>query len=141
MSVKMLLFMAAAGAGFMVVSRAQPPVPTSATTAADSLAIEDVSLGEKFQYSVGSATGKVVGGSIRKSVEETEASLLELKPAIKKAKGNDGVRARTTAQKIMYADSMALDNLYMGRPIKAMKQSMEAKSLLNVVRTNLKIGV
>ena len=138
---KTILLLAAAGAGVWAVSRVQPPVPTGSTAATDSMAIAEVSLGAKFQYSVGAMTGAIIGGSIKKSVQETEQSLVDLRKEIKAAKGADGVRARDLAKKITHMDSAAVENLYQGRPIKAMKQSMEAKSLLNAVRTNLKIGV
>ena len=140
MSGKMLFLLAAIGGGAYAVSRAEPPVPPG-TTAADSIAYADISFGERFQYSMGSVGVAIFGGSIRKSVMETEQNLAELKGALKSAKGPDGVRARAAAKKIIFIDSVAVDNLHYGRPIKAMKQSMEARNLLNMVKRQLQQGV
>jgi hypothetical protein len=142
MSLKWILLAAAAGAGFYAVSKAQPPVATaSASVTGDSVAVADVTMGERFRYSVGSVGTAVVGGSIRRSVLETEQSLKDMSKAIKTAAGADGTRAREVALKIRYMDSVAVENLHQGRPIKAMRQSMEAKSLLNSIRRSLTQGV
>ena len=145
MSTKTLILMVAVGAGCYAVSRAQPPATTedlaAAAAAGDTVVLANVSFGDRFQYSVGSVGSAIVGSSVRKSVLETEQSLNDLRKAIKSAKGSDGVRARDLAKKIEHMDSAAVENLHYGRPIKAMKQSMEAKSLLNAVRTRLEQGV
>lgn len=123
-----------------VVARAEPPVPTDAASG-DSVAAANVSFADRFMYTIGSMGSAVVGSSVRKSVMETEQSLGDLKKALKTAKGGDGVRARDIAKKIMYMDSAAVESLHQGHPIRAMKQSMEAKSLLNGVRRYLNQGV
>ena len=140
MSLKFMFLVAALGAGAYSVSKTEPPIPPTAT-AADSVALANVTFGDRFQYRVGTVGAAILGGSVRKSVFETEESLAALKGSIKNAKGPDGVRARNMAKKIMYMDSVAVDNLQYGRPIKAMKQSMEAKSMLGVVKRNLQNGV
>ena len=139
MSVKWLIFVAAAGAGLYAVSRAQPPV--QAATAGKSTAVDSVSFYDKLKYSIGSVGCAVVGGTVRRSVEENERTLAELKNKIRTATGWDGDRARDVAKRIVYMDSVALENLHQGRPIKAVKLSMEAKSLLNAVRRNITRGV
>jgi len=136
MSIKVLILIVILGAGVFAVSRAEPPRPASAA-AGDSTAYAQVTFGERFQYSVGSVGSAIVGTSVRRSVLETEQSLKDLRKAIKLAKGGDGIRANDIAKKISYMDSLAVDNLHQGHPIKAMKQSMEAKNLLNAVRHNL----
>ena len=140
MSIKLLVLAAALGAGAYSVSRTEPPIPPTAT-AADSVALAEVSFGDRFQYRVGSVGAAILGSSIRKSVFETEQTLAAMKGSIKNAKGADGVRAREAAKKITYMDSVAVDHLQYGRPIKAMKQSMDAKSMLQVVKRNLQTGV
>jgi hypothetical protein len=140
MSIKVFILAMALGSGVYAVSKAEPPLPAG-TMPSDSTALASVSFMDRLQYSVGSVGSAIVGSSVRKSVEDTEQSLADLRKAIKMAKGSDGVRARDVAKKIMYMDSAAVENLHQGHPIKAMKQSMEAKSLLNAVRRNLNQGV
>lgn len=140
MSIKAFILALTLGAGIYAVSQAEPPLP-SGTTPGDTVALAHVSFLDRLQYSVGSVGSAIVGSSVRKSVLDTEQSLADLRKAIRTAKGSEGVRARDVAKKIMYMDSVAVENLHQGHPIKAMKQSMEAKSLLNAVRRNLQQGV
>jgi hypothetical protein len=140
MSLKLLVFLIAVGAGVFAVARAQPPVPAEAIAAGDSAAVH-VGMGEKLRYSVGSVGTAIIGNSVRRSVAETEQTLRDLRKSIKSAKGADGTRAREVAIKVREMDSLAVENLRQGRPLKAMKQSMEAKSLLNAVRRKLTQGV
>ena len=141
MSLKMIVFLLALGAGVYAVARAQPPVPAGAVAAGDSAAVVHVGMQEKLRYTVGSVGTAIVGGSVRRSVLETEQSLRDMRKTIKTARGADGARAREVAIKVRQMDSTAVENLRQGRPIKAMKQSMEAKSLLQAVRRNLTQGV
>jgi hypothetical protein len=142
MSLRWLLILTAVGAAAYAVGQADPPVPSATTVAArDSVAVAGVTFGAKLRYSVGSVGTAIVGGSVQRSVLDNKESLHDMSKALKSAKGSDGVRAREIARKINYMDSLAIDNLYQGRPIKAMKQSMESKSLLNAVRRNLNLGV
>jgi hypothetical protein len=136
-----ILFLAAAAAGFYAVMQAEPPAAYAVGVGGDSTQVTDVSLKARFTYSIGSVGSAIVGTSVRRSVDETDQSLADMKNAIAAAKGGDGVRARELARKITYMDSVAIENLQQGRPIKAMRQSMEAKSLLNAVRRNLNQGV
>jgi hypothetical protein len=140
MSIKAFILAFAVGVGVYAVSKAEPPLPTSATPG-DTVSLAHVTFMDRLQYSVGSVGSAIIGSSVRSSVLDTEQSLADLRKAIKMAKGSDGVRARDLAKKIMYMDSVAVENLHQGHPIKAMKQSMEAKSLLNAVRRNLQQGV
>ena len=140
MSLKLFVFLLAVGGGVYAVSRAQPPVPAEAIAAGDTVAV-NAGMREKLRYSVGAVGTKIVGGSIQRSVLETEQTLRDMRNTIKMAKGSDGSRARSVAIKVRQMDSAAVENLRQGRPIKAMKQSMEAKSLLNAVRRNLTQGV
>jgi hypothetical protein len=140
MSVKALILIVALGGAIYFVARAEPPAQTTVVSG-DSVVVAKVTFGDRLMYSIGSVGSAVVGSSVRKSVMDTEQSLADLKKAIKTAKGGDGVRARDLARKIMYMDSVAIESLHQGHPIKAMKQSVEAKSLLNSVRHNLKQGV
>ena len=140
MSLKLLVFLMAVGAGVFAVARAQPPLPAEAIAAGDSVAVH-VDMREKLRYSVGSVGTAIIGGSVRRSVAETEQTLRDLRKTIKTAKGADGTRAREVAIKVREMDSLAVENLRQGRPLKAMRQSMEAKSLLNAVRRKLTQGV
>lgn len=141
MSAKMLLFVAALGGGVYYVSRAQPPVPAEALAAGGDSTAVNASMREKLRYSVGSLGTAIVGGSVRRSVAETEQTLSDMKKSIRNAKGGDGARARMVAIKVHQMDSAAYENLRMGRPLKAMRQSMEAKSLLQAIRRSLTAGV
>ena len=142
MSLKWLLLLTAVGAGAYAVGQAKPPVPTATTTSAgDTLAYASVSFGARLRYSVGSVGSAIVGSSVRQSVMENQQTLADLAKAIKAAKGGDGARAREIVRKINYMDSLAIENLYHGRPIRAVRQSIEAKSLINAVRRNLNQGV
>ena len=140
MSLKLLVFLLAIGAGVFAVARAQPPAPTGTVAAGDSVVVE-ASMREKLRYTVGSVGTAIVGGSVRRSVAETEQSLKDMKKTIKTARGADGHRAREVAIKVHQMDSAAYENLRQARPFKAMRQSMEAKSLLQAVRRSLSAGV
>jgi hypothetical protein len=142
MSMKWFLIMVALGSAAYAVGQADPPASTTATTAnGDSIAMASVGFGAKLQYSVGSVGSAMVGGSVQKSVLDNKQAIADLSKALKSAKGSEGMRARAIVKKINYMDSLAIDNLYQGHPIKAMKNSMESKSLLNAVRRNLNQGV
>ncbi|HET9439626.1 MAG TPA: hypothetical protein VFO52_05625 [Longimicrobiales bacterium] len=136
MSFKTLLLLALLGTGFVVVARAEPPLSPAALAAGDTASAQ-VSMLERLRYTVGSVGSAIIGSSVRKSALENQENLAELRAALHAAKGNEGMRTRSMARKINYMDSLAVQNLYYGRPIRAMKQSMEAKSLLNDVRRNL----
>jgi hypothetical protein len=140
MSAKMLVFLVALGGGVYYVSRTQPPVSAEAMAAGDTTVVQ-AGMREKLRYSVGSVGTAIVGGSVRRSVIETEQTLNDMKKSIKNARGADGIRARTVAVKVHQMDSAAYENLRMGRPFKAMRQSMEAKSLLQAIRRSLTAGV
>jgi hypothetical protein len=135
MSLKWLVLAAVVGVGIVMVARTQPP---AAATAEGDAAQAGVGFGARFRYKVGSVGSALVSGSVRRSVLETEQTLAGMSKAIKEAKGPDGIRAREIARKIKYVDSVAVENLYQGRPVQAVRQSMEAKSLLNAVRRNLR---
>jgi hypothetical protein len=138
MSAKMLIIAAVLGAGIYAVSRVQPPVATASGAVVDSAAVQNVSFKARLKYSVGAIGSAIVGTSVRRNVEETEQSLHDMHKAIKATGGMDGARARELANKITYMDSVAVEDLHMGRPIKALKTTMEAKNLLNAVRVHLK---
>jgi hypothetical protein len=140
MTWKMLVFLLAIGGGAYAVAQAEPPVPAEKIAAGDTAAVP-ASVREKLRYSVGSVGTAIVGGSVRRSVAETEQSLRDMKKTLKSARGADGTRAREAAIRVHQMDSAAYENLRMARPFKAMKQSMEAKSLLQAVRRNLTSGV
>jgi hypothetical protein len=140
MSLKLFAVLLALGASAYAVARAEPPLPAEKIAAGDTAAVP-ASIREKLRYSVGSVGTAIIGGSVRRSVVETEQSLNDMKKNLGKARGGDAIRAREAAIKVHQMDSAALENLRMARPIKAMKQSMEAKSLLQSVRRNLTSGV
>jgi ribosome-binding protein aMBF1 (putative translation factor) len=137
MSLKWVVFALAVGGGAYAVARAEPPAPPGAVAGEPT----QVTMREKLRYSVGSVGVAIVGSSVRRSVVETEQTLKDMKVTIKNARGADGTRARDVAKKIHYMDSVAVEQLEQGRPIQAMKMSMEAKSLLSAVRSRLTRGV
>lgn len=140
MSGKMLVFLAVIGSSGYALQRAAPPVPPDAT-AADSVAIAQAGVGARFQYGMGSLGSKLVGNTVRGMVDKTEQTLLDLRQPIKTAKGGEGERARKIAKKIELMDSIARMDLQYGRPIKAMRGAMEAQSLVNGVRTMVKLKI
>jgi hypothetical protein len=141
MSLKTLLLLALVGVGFVVVARAEPPLTPEQIAAGEIAAVRDVSMYERFRYTVGSVGSAIIASTVRRSVLENQETLQELRASLHAAKGPDGIRVRSMARKINYLDSLSVQNLYQGHPIKAMRQSMESKSLLNSVRKNLVLGV
>jgi hypothetical protein len=139
MSVKFLVFVALVGGSGYLLTRNAPPIPPG-TTATDSAALAQAGIGARFHYGMGHFGTKLVGGTVRNMVEETEQALKDMQPAIKKSRGSDGTRARKNAAKIMGMDSVAIYSLEYGHPVEAVRQSMEAKSLLNSVRMNLQLN-
>jgi hypothetical protein len=133
MSLKLVAVVAVVGATGWALSRNPVPVPPNAT-AADSAAVSQAGIGARFQYGLGMLGSKVVSSSVRSTVHETETSLQDMKAGIKNTKGGDGDRARKYAAKVVQKDSTALFDLQYGRPVKAVKAAMEAKSLLGAVR-------
>jgi len=140
MSLKTLLFLAIIGAGAYALTRATPPLPPKAT-AADSARVATASLGMRFHYGVGHLGSKIVGGSVRGMVDETQTTLNDMRSAIRGAKGPDGARAQQYAKKIMQMDSVVMNDLAYGRPIDAVKGALEAKSLLNAVRQQIQRNI
>jgi hypothetical protein len=140
MSGKFIVFVGLlAGSGYML-SRTPPPIPPGAT-AADSAAIAQAGVGARFQYGVGALVCKLIGGTVHRVVDETDTSLKDMRIALKKATGGEGLRAVKTSKRIVQMDSSALFHLEYGHPIKAVRDAMEAKSLVNSVRINLKLDL
>lgn len=137
MSVKLIVFVAlVAGSGYML-TRTPPPIPPG-STAADSTAIAKAGYGARFKYGVGSLFCWALDGTVRGMVTQTEVELKDLRKDIEQAKGGDGLRAQKTSKRIIEMDSVAIFDLEYGRPVDAVRGAMEAKSLLNSVRVNLK---
>lgn len=133
MSMKMVALVAVVGAAGWALSRNPVPVPPNAT-AADSVAVSQAGIGGRLHYGVGMLGSKVVSSSVRSTVHETETSLKDLQAGIKNTRGGDGQRAKKFAAKVVEMDSIAMSDLQYGRPVKAVKAAMEAKSLLGAVR-------
>lgn len=133
MSGKTLIFVALVGLAGYSLTRAHPPVAPGAT-AADSAAVAQAGIGARFQYGLGAFGSKIVGTSVRSMVGGTEQSLKDMSAAIKSSKAHGGARAQDYAKKTMKLDSVALIQLQMGHPVKAMKNAMDAKSMLESVR-------
>lgn len=140
MSGKTLIFFGLVAAAGYALTRSAPPAPPGAT-AADSVAVSQAGFGARFQYGLGALGSKMVGGSVRGSVDETEQTLRDMSAAIKKARGGDAIRAQQYAKKVVVKDSSALSDLHLGRPVSAIRNAMEAKSLLNAVRQQIERGV
>ena len=140
MSGKFIVFIGLLAGGGYMLTRTPPPIPPG-VTAADSVAIAEAGVGARFQYGVGTLFCKMVGGTVHRMVDETEASLRDMRGALKKATGGEGLRAQKTTKRIMQMDSTALFHLEYGQPINAVRTAMEAKSLVNSVRANLKLGI
>lgn len=140
MSGKFIIFVGLLAGGGYMLTRTPPPIPPG-TSAADSAAIAQAGVGARFQYGVGALFCRMVGGTVHRMVDETEASLKEMRGPLKKATGGEGLRAQKTTKRIVQMDSTALFNLEYGHPIDAVQDAMEAKSLLNSVRNNLRLGI
>lgn len=138
MSGKSLFFLGILAASGYALQRTAPPIPMDAT-AADSAAVSQAGVGSRFQYGVGSVGSWMVGGTVRGMANETEQTLLDLKGPIKSARGGEGDRARKTAVKAEAMNNAALEDLRLGRPIKAVRGAMEAASLVGAVRTQIKL--
>lgn len=136
MSGKSLVFLGLVAACGYALTRTVPPVAPGAS-AADSAAVAHAGVGARFEYGLGAVGSRIVGNSVRGAVDQTQQSLADMRAAIKATKGSDGVRAQKYAQEVVQMDSMALVSLELGQPLKAMKASMEAKSLLNSVRAQI----
>ena len=137
MSLKFIIFVGlVAGSGYLL-TRNPPPIPPG-TTATDSAALAHAGMGARFHYGMGALGAKMLSPTVNGMVTETEQALKDMKTAIKNSKGPDGMRAMRFSRKIMEMDSLALYNLKYGHPIDAVRGAMEAKSLLNAVRTNLR---
>lgn len=140
MSGKFIFFVGLLAGGGYMLTRTPPPIPPG-LAAADSLAIAEAGIGARFQYGVGALVCKMVSGTVHRMVDDSEASLHEMRGALKKATGGEGMRAVKTSKRIVQMDSSALFHLEYGHPIKAVRDAMEAKSLVNSVRANLKFGI
>ncbi|MGQ0812964.1 MAG: hypothetical protein ACT4O1_00670 [Gemmatimonadota bacterium] len=132
----MLVLLALVGGSGYSLTRATPPVPPDAT-AADSASIAQAGVGARFEYGLGMLGSRIVGSTVNSMVYDTEQSLADLKAGIKSAKGPDGIRAKKFAARVTQMDSIAKVDLAYGRPIKAVKSAMEAKSVLNSVRNQV----
>jgi hypothetical protein len=138
MTAKFVIFAVAIGSGAYLLTRHEPPVPANAT-AADSASLAGI--GARLQYGVGMVGCKMVGRTVRNSVFDTQKALKDLKPSIKATRGGNGTRAKLYASKVAALDSMALLHLDYGRPIDAVKATMEATSMLGAVRSQIKTGI
>jgi hypothetical protein len=140
MSGKFIVFVGLLAGGGYLLTRTPPPVPPGITSA-DSAAIAEAGVGARFHYGVGALVCRMLSGTVHRMVDETEASLKEMRGPLKKATGGEGLRAVKTSKRIVQMDSSALFQLEYGHPIKAVRDAMEAKSLVNSVRANLKLGI
>jgi hypothetical protein len=137
MSGKSIVVLAALAFAGWHLTRTNPPVHAGAS-AADSAAVAKAGFGARFEYGIGMLGGKVMGGVVRGNVSANEQTLKDLKVALKNSKGPDGDRARKFSLKVIEMDKKAMDDLQYGHPIRAMRGSMEAKSVLNAVREQLR---
>lgn len=140
MSGKTLVFLALVAAAGYGLSRHTPPPPPNAT-AADSAAVMNAGIGDRFSYGVGRVGSKMVAKLVTGMVTTTEQSLTDMRPGIKKARGGDAIRAKEFAGRVTAADSSATVNLQYGRPIKAIQDAMAAKDLLNAVRQQVQRNI
>ena len=136
MSGKKLLLLGVLGFCAYSLQKQSPPVPPNASRA-DSAATVHAGLGARFQYGLGLLGCKVVGGSVNDMVTSTERELKDLSKHIKATRGPDGARAKEYAQRVVQMDSTARVDLQYGRPVKAVRGAMQAKSLVNSVRVQL----
>ena len=137
MSLKFAVFIAVVAGSGWYLTREAPPIPPG-TTASDSAALAQAGLGARFHYGMGALGSRMLAPTVTSMVTETHQSLRDMKTAINNTKGGDGMRAQKYARRIVEMDSLAMYNLEFGHPIKAVRGAMEAKSLLNAVRQNLR---
>ena len=136
MSGKTLIVLGVVVACGYALTRNPPPIPPGSTPE-DSAAIAQAGFGDRLKYGIGSFGSALMGRSVRNTIIETEQSLQDLRPAIKATRGPDGARAIAFAAKVTKIDSVALLDLEYGRPIRAAKAAMEAKSILGAVRSQV----
>ena len=132
MSGKGLIFLVLVAVAGYTLTRATPPVPAGAR-AEGSATAGPAGIGARFEYGLGALGSKILGNTVRSMVAETEQALGDMAPSIKAARKGD-VRPRKFAREVVVMDSLALENLRMGKPIEAMRSAMNAKSVLNSVR-------
>ena len=140
MSGKQLVFIGILAYSGYALTRHTPPAPANASEA-EVAAATHAGIGARFNYGIGNVGVHLMGGTVRGMVNETQQSLNDMHTAIRNAKGPDGMRAQQYSKKIVQMDSVALSELSYGKPIKAAKTAMEAKSLLNSVRQNLQRNI
>ena len=138
MSGKGLIFIALIAAAGYALTRATPPAAPG-STAADSAKVASAGVGARFEYGLGALGSKIVGSSVRSMVSSNEQALEDMHASIKSTMGPDGDRARKYSRKIEVTDSAAITALNLGQPLNALTQAMDAKSLLDAVRDNLKL--
>lgn len=70
-------------------------------------------------------------------VEQHASTLRELDPAIRRAPAARRKRTLGVINRIEQLDSMAVERMYRGHPVAALKYSMQAGGLVDAVRDNL----
>lgn len=125
MSGKTLIILGLVAAAGYGLQRNQPP------------GVDQAGVFSRMSYGLGRVGSRMVGKAVTGMVTGTEQSLVDMHAGIKKAKGGDGIRAKDFAKKVTVMDSAATAELTEGRPIRAIKSAMEAKSMLNAVRQQI----
>jgi len=136
MSVKAIVIVL--GAALALASYSTSPVadvPANSAVATHASAATGV-LG-KARHAVGSVGSWIVGGIVTRMADGSDHEVQNLRPALKKKQGSDGMRAREAAQNVLAMDSIARDHLRNARPVSAVNTAMRARDYLDVAKRNL----
>ncbi len=133
---KRLLVLALVGAAGFAAWQAGHPAPVAA---GDATGVEynAETFGGRLKLKVGTIVTSVAGGQIRASVAKTERDLARLKPVIKRTRGPGQRRALAVAKKVTVLDSLALASLDAAHPMIALRQTMDARGFIGLIRQDI----
>jgi hypothetical protein len=91
-------------------------------------------LREKARDRAGRIGARLLGPTVRSTLNDTQRTLTDLEPAIKRARPNEISRANKLRLRVAVTDTAALNALGRGQPIVAMKQALAGKQFVTVIR-------
>jgi hypothetical protein len=136
---KRLLVMIIVGAAGFAAWNASHPTPVSADANNDTVAQADNtdSFTGRIKHKIGMMTVGAVGDQIRTSIAKTEHELALLRPAMKRTTGRSGKNAQLLSKKIIAIDSLSIASLDAGHPIQAVRQVMDARGYIDLIRQDV----
>jgi hypothetical protein len=136
---KRLLMTIIVGAACFAAWNASHPTPVSADANTETTVQADdmSSFGGRLKHKIGSITVGFAGSQIRASIAKTERQLNDLGPSMKKTSGRSGSNAKAVAKKIIAIDSLALASLDAAHPVTAIRQAMDARGYIDLIRQDV----